>query len=345
VESLASADVALGDRALRQLVSEIQSSGRGRPYDSVLGVSGGVDSTFTAYQAKQLGLRPLIVHVDNGWNSELAVHNIEHVCRRLGLDLLTHVIDWDEFRDLHLAYLRASVIDVEVPTDHAITAFTIQTAAGLGLKYLLTGVNHATESVLPREWVWDKMDLLNLTSIHRRFGSVRLRTFPRLGFFRYVWYQQVRKIRMVELLDYLRYDKEEAKRVIERELGWRDYGGKHHESVFTRFYQGYILPRKFGVDKRRAHLSSLILSGQMSRQVALAELARPIYDPEKLAEDRAFVLKKLGLTDSEFEGLMSADPVPHDQFPNYRSRHYRYHAAFFRKIRPLTRLVRRVIPG
>ena len=191
---------------LKALVAEIHKGGAGRSYDSVLGVSGGVDSTYAAYQAKQLGLRPLVVHLDNGWNSELAVQNIENVCRKLGFDLYTHVVDWAEFKDLHVAYLRASVIDVEVPTDHAITALLVHIAVKRRVRFVLTGITRATEGILPCEWVWDKMDLLNLQAIHRRYGSRPLLTFPQLGFFRYTMYQQLWGVRWVNLLDYIVYD-------------------------------------------------------------------------------------------------------------------------------------------
>jgi N-acetyl sugar amidotransferase len=330
-------------RRLANIVRIIRQGGEGKPYDSVLGISGGVDSTYAAYQAKQLGLRPLVVHFDNGWNSELAVQNIENICKKLGFDLYSHVVDWREFRDLHRAYLLASVIDVEIPTDHGIQALLVRQAASRGVRAVISGMNFATEGLIPPEWVWDKRDLLNLRAIHRRYGTVPLRTFPTLGFFRNLWYHLGRGIRVYDLLDYLPYDKEQAKEIITRELGWRDYGGKHHESIFTRFYQGYILPRKFGVDKRKAHLSSLICAGQITREQALAELAKPPYDPKLMEQDRIFVIKKFGFAEAEFEALMRQPPVPHTSFPTYARYHYRYHEAFGRSVRPGTRLLRKVV--
>lgn len=335
-------DGVAGERKLQEMVEFVRGKSLGRPYDSVLGASGGVDSTYLAYQAKQLGLRPLVVHLDNGWNSELAVANIENICRRLGFDLYTHVVDWQEFRDLHLAYLRASVIDVEVPTDHAINALLLRTAVGKRIPFILSGSNIATEGILPPEWIWDKMDLLNIRAIHRRFGRVPLRTFPQAGFVWRAYHQLKGGVRILEPLNWMPYRKKEAKEIMARELGWRDYGGKHYESIFTRFYQGYILPRKFGVDKRKAHLSTLICSGQITREEALRELEAPPYGQDQLRQDRAFVLKKLGLSETDFEGLMNRPPVSHGQFPSYRSRHYRYHRQAARFVRPITQLVRNV---
>ena len=336
--------VLTADRAsseCKRIVGEIREAGRGKEYDCVLGISGGVDSTYLAYMAKELGLRPLVFHFDNGWNSELAVKNIENICRRLGFHLHTHVVEWDEFRDLHLAYLKASVIDIEVPTDHAINALGMLTAARIGVRFVLTGCNFATESPLPKAWVWEKMDLLNLRAIQRRYGTKRLKTLPMLGFLKGSYYQVVKRIRFIDLLNFLPYQKDRAKTTIERVLGWRDYGGKHYESIFTRFYQGYILPTKFGVDKRKAHLSSLIRTGQMTRQEALAELSKPPYAAQLLKTDREFVLKKLGLTDERFDEIMRKPRVEHDQFPSYRKAHYRYHKQLFDLIRPVTRLLKR----
>jgi len=329
---------------LRARVEMIRAAGRGKAYDCVLGVSGGVDSTYLAFRAKDLGLRPLLIHMDNGWNSELAVKNIESICRKLSLDLHTHVVAWEEFRDLHRAYLKASVIDVEVPTDHAINAILLREAARRGIRYVLSGANVATEGLLPSEWVWNKMDLRNLEAIHRRHGRVPLRTFPRLGFWRGIWIQKALGVRNIDLLDLLEYDKPAAAKVITAELGWRDYGGKHHESIFTRFYQGYILPTKFGVDKRKAHLSSLICAGQVTRQQALDELARPPYAAELVESDKEFVIKKLELTPQEFEEIMKTPARPHLDYPSYLTAHYLYHRLFFSRIRPITALYRRLRP-
>ncbi|MEO7501175.1 MAG: N-acetyl sugar amidotransferase [Gemmatimonadaceae bacterium] len=303
-----------GRRQLEEIASQIRDRGKDRSYDCILGLSGGVDSTYVAYLAKQLGLRPLAVHFDNGWNSELAVSNIENIVGRLGFDLFTYVIDWEEFRDLQLAYLKASVVDIEAITDHAIFATLYRLAAKHGINAILSGTNVVTEHVLPPHWIFNKNDHVNIQAIHKEFGSVPLRTFPFMGLKVKKYYQMVKGIRSYPILNYVDYNKTAVKRLITEELGWRDYGGKHYESIFTRFYQGYILPAKFGIDKRRAHLSNLIFSGQITKQEALAELAQPIYDPDQLELDRAFVLKKLQLTNEEFAELMSRPPRPHGDF-------------------------------
>lgn len=300
---------------LARLVETIRAEGRGKDYDCIVGVSGGVDSTYLAYRTKQLGLRPLAVHLDNGWNSELAVHNVSRTLEALKIDLYTHVIDWEEFRDLHLSFLKASVINSEIPTDHAIRAILFRVAAEEGVRFILSGSNTATEGVLPASWVYNNTDLRHIKAVHRRFGTRRLRTFPMLGLPRYVYYTLVRRIETIPLLNYLEYDRQEAKATITRELGWRDYGGKHHESIYTLFYQAYILPRKFAVDKRRAHLSSLICSGQLTREQALAQLAGQELPERKLEEYREYVSKKLGLTEAEWSRIMAAPPRSHAEYP------------------------------
>jgi len=308
-----------GRLELESLADEIRAAGRGKPYDSIMGLSGGVDSTYVAYVAKELGLRPLAVHFDNGWNSELAVKNIENIVSRLGFDLSTFVINWAEFRDLQLAYLKASVVDIEVVTDHAIFATLYRIAARHGIHSILSGNNVVTEHVLPPHWIYNKTDHVNIRAIHREFGTVPLKTYPFMDLKVKKYYQMVRRIRSHSILNYVEYNKARVKRLITEELGWRDYGGKHYESIFTRFYQGYILPTKFGIDKRKAHLSNLIFSGQLTKQQALMELKEPIYAPDQQASDYEFVLKKLGLTESEFSELMDRPPRAHTDFATERS--------------------------
>ncbi|HET9425900.1 MAG TPA: N-acetyl sugar amidotransferase [Gemmatimonadaceae bacterium] len=306
-------------RLLGEMVSGIKRDGRGKPYDCILGVSGGVDSTYLAYLARQLGLRPLAVHFDNGWNSELAVRNIEHIVNRLGIDLNTYVMDWSEFRDLQLAYLKASVIDIEALTDHAILTTMHRLAARHGIRHILSGANVVTEQVLPPHWIYNKYDHVNIRAIHAAFGTRPLKSFPFMDWRVKRYLQTVRRLQTHAPLNLVRYDKAEVKALIERELGWRDYGGKHHESIWTRFYQGYILPTKFGVDKRKAHLSNLIFSGQLSKVEALAELARPIYEPELLRQDHEFVLAKLEISAEELAALLAAPPRSHREFAWERS--------------------------
>lgn len=303
-----------GQRELEKIADQIRTAGKGKQYDSIMGLSGGVDSTYVAYLAKQLGLRPLAVHFDNGWNSELAVQNIENIVSRLGLDLHTYVVNWEEFRDLQLAYLRASVVDIEVVSDHAIFATMYKLAEKHGIRHILSGTNVVTEQVLPPHWIYAKTDHVNIKAIHKRFGKSPLKTYPFMDLRAKKFHQIVSRTKIHSVLDYVDYDKAAVKKLIARELGWRDYGGKHYESIFTRFYQGYILPRKFGIDKRKAHLSNLIFAGQITKQDALEELSRPIYDPDQLKADYDFVLKKLGLSPEEFEEIMRQPPRAHTDF-------------------------------
>ncbi len=301
-------------RQLEQLIEGIKAQGRGKPYDCLLGVSGGVDSSYLCAKLKDWGLRPLIVHFDNGWNSELAVKNIEELVTRLNLDLETFVVDWEEFRDLQAAYFRASVVDIEIPTDHMIFAALHQIAVRYNIRVLVSGHNSDTEWLLPKAWYYNKFDLRNLTDINRRYGTNSISRLPKLGIWQQFYYYHFKKIRLVQPLQYIDFHKAEAKRFLIEEMGWRDYGGKHHESIFTRFYQGYVLPRKFGIDKRKAHLSNLILSGQITREDALRELQQPPYDEDQQQEDKAYVAKKLGFSDEEFEAILDAPSREHREF-------------------------------
>lgn len=303
-------------RRLEAVVDEIKHEGRDKSYDCLLGLSGGVDSSYVALQAKRLGLRPLAIHLDNGWDSETAVHNIERILRSLDYDLVTYVVDWEEFRDLQLSFLRAGVVDLELLTDHAITALAFRVAKEHSLRYMLTGNNVVTESVMPVKWTHRKSDLRNLKAIHRRFGRLPLRTLPTLGTLGVRWNQDVLRFRSVPVLDYLPYNKEEAMRQLATEVGWEYYGGKHYESLFTRFYQAHILPTKFGIDKRRAHQSALINSGQTTREAALRVLDEPLYDPALLATDKLYVSKKWQVSEQELDDLLNAPGVGHLTYPS-----------------------------
>lgn len=294
---------------LDELVAKIKKSGEGKPYDCVVGISGGVDSSYLAYQAVKLGLRPLAVHFDSGWNSELAVDNIHNLVTRLGLDLYTHVVDWREMKDLQLSFLKASVANADIPTDHAFGWVAYSQAKKYGIKYILSGSNFASESILPESWGYDAGDAKHLTAIQKRFGSVKLKTYPVMGpLKRYLWYPMVRRIHTAPLLNYMPYIDKDAKRIIAEELGWRDYGGKHYESVFTRYFQGYYLPRKFGFDKRLAHYSSLILSDQMTREEALALLETTNYPDDLRKQDHEFIAKKLGVSVDALEAIYATPP-------------------------------------
>src|SRR5580698_9252449 len=266
-----------GKDKLNELAQRIRRDGRGSKYDCLIGLSGGVDSTYVAYLVKQLGLRPLAVHLDNGWDSELAVKNVENIITKLGLDLYTLVVNWEEFKDIQLAYLRASVVDIEVVSDHAIFATMYKLAKEQNIGYILSGTNIVTEYIMPKSWLYKKMDFANLNDIHRRFGKKKIRTYPTFDFKKHVYYSAFLKLTPISILNYVPYNKQEIKELIKKELDWRDYGGKHYESMFTKFYQAYILPEKFHIDKRKAHLSTLVCSGQITKEEALRELEQPLY--------------------------------------------------------------------
>lgn len=332
-----------GKDELEKVFNRIKEEGKGQKYDCITGVSGGVDSTYMIYLCKQYGLRPLVIHLDNGWNSEIANQNINNIIDKCGYDLYTHVIDWDEFKDLQLSFLKASVIDLELTSDHAIFAIIYKLAKKHKIKHLLSGFNITTEGILPEAWRWYKYDWLNINSIQKQFGSVKLKSYPHVSFKRKIYFDLIKKMQTVMPLNYLDYNKEDAKKIITKELGWRDYGGKHFESIITRFYQGYILPEKFGVDKRKAHLSTLIASGQMTREAALEELKHPIYAAKMLAEDKEFVLKKFGFSEAEFEAMMAAPIKGHDEYPSYITNHYKRHEQIMKAISPGTRLVKKIL--
>ena len=305
-----------GQQKLKELVATIKKSGKGKRYDCIIGVSGGVDSTYVAYLSKKLGLRPLAIHFDNGWNSNLAVVNIEKTLSLLDIDLDTYVIDWDEFKDLQLSFLKASVPDGEIPTDHGIDAVLWQKAAQHGIKYILSGMNFATESLSVPDWAYGHSDWRYIKDIHKKFGNVKLKTFPHFGFFRLGYDNIIRRTRIVSLLNYVNFNKSDAMALLQSELGWTYYGGKHYESIYTRFFQGYILPNKFGIDKRVGHCSDLINSGQMTREEALDEVSRSGYDPDLLRSDMDFVKKKLDLNDKEWENIMTS---PIKSFRDYKN--------------------------
>ena len=287
-------------RELQALLAKIKSQGQGKEYDCLIGVSGGVDSTYVAYLAKAYGLRPLAVHFDNGWNSELGASNIKKVVSRLNLDLVTYVVDWEEFRDLQLSFLEASVPDGEIPSDHAISALVWREAEKRGIKYILSGMNFATESISVPSWAYGHSDWRYIKAVHKKFGAVALKSFPHFSFLYLFYVNIIKKVRIVSILNYIDYNKDNAKRLMIDELGWVDYGGKHFESIYTRFFQGVILPEKFGVDKRIGHLSDLINSGQITKSMAEQELKMPTYDIDLQRQDKINVLEKLGLTEKKY---------------------------------------------
>jgi len=306
------------DKQLELLIEKIKKAGKNRAYDVVIGISGGVDSIYTAMLAQKHGLRVLAVHLDNGWNSELAVGNIEKILQHLKIDLHTYVLDWQEFRDLQLAFLRASVPEMETPTDVAIPAVLHKFAAQYNVKYIFSGGNYVTEGILPKSWHYDAKDVKYLKSINKQYGTGRLRTFPTFGFTKESWYKLVKGIKMVYPLNLVPYNKKDALRILEQELDWKNYGGKHHESLYTKFVQSYILPVKFGIDYRRATYSTQICAGELTREAALEELKKPPYDLVQIKEETDYLCKKLGITEDAFQSIMNQLPLSYRDYPNSR---------------------------
>jgi N-acetyl sugar amidotransferase len=308
-------------KKLQELISKVKFSGKGKPYDCIVGISGGLDSSWTLVEAKRLGLRPLAVHMDNGWNSELAQNNIANLVRGLDVDLYTYVIDWEEYRELMQSFFNADVIDIELLYDNAMLAVNFQQANKYQLKYILTGANFATEGMaIPKGWNWLKYDKKNITALALRSGIKKIRSFPAIGTIQLIYYYFIKNIRLIPFPDYISYNKFLALDNLEKNYGYKRYLFKHYESVFTRFYQAYILPKKFNVDKRRLHLSSLIISEQISREEALKELSGIAYKSEKEMEnDINYFLKKMKWTESQLNDYINRPSIPHSAYPNEKS--------------------------
>jgi N-acetyl sugar amidotransferase len=318
-DALLSSRVYLGREAeirLNKIINKIHSSGKGKEYDCIIGVSGGVDSTYVAYLVKKFGLRPLAVHFDNGWNSELAVSNIEKILDKLNIDLYTYVIDWQTFKDLQLSFLKASTPDAEIPTDHAINALLFREANKRGIKYIINGMNFATESMAVEAWSYGHSDWQYIKGVHRRFGTIKLKDYPKYSFLNLFYWTIFKKIYVISILNYIDYNKEAVMRLLQDKLKWKYYGGKHYESVYTRFFQGYILPVKFNIDKRRGHYSDLIRAGQLNINEAIEAMLNPSYDSSLLKQDKEFVMKKLNLTSSDFDEMLNLPCKTFRDYPN-----------------------------
>lgn len=308
-----------GRRALEQTIDQIKHEGRGKDFDCIVGMSGGIDSSYLTYLAKEeFGLRPLVFHVDAGWNSQIAVNNIERLIDELDLDLFTSVIDWEEMRDLQLAYFKSGVPHIDTPQDHAFFATMYQFAEKHKVRYILTGANYSTECIRnPIEWMYYQSDSTQLRDIHRKFGTRPLTTFPVTSILKHkVWLRYIKRIQVVRPLNHVPYLKADAMRLLEERFGWQPYPQKHFESRFTRFYESYWLPEKFGFDTRKVQYSSLILTDQMTRDEALTLLAEPAYDPDTIHHDLEYVATKLGVSVADIHGFMAA---PNRTYRDYRS--------------------------
>jgi len=313
-----------GAAELRKITEEIKAAGKGKDFDCIIGMSGGIDSSYLTYLAKEkMGLRPLVFHVDAGWNSQEAVNNIEKLVDKLGLDLFTEVIDWEEMRDLQLAFFKAGVPHIDTPQDHAFFATMYKFADKYSVRHILTGANISTECVRnPIEWMYYQSDSTQLRDIHRRFGSRPLENFPITSILWHkVYLPYVKRIQVVTPLNYFPYIKSDAMKLLAERFGWQPYPQKHFESRFTRFYEGYWLPTKFGFDTRRVQFSSLILTKQMTRDEALEKLKQPAHDPERLAQDFEYIATKLGITTDE---LRRYHDQPNKSFRDYRSQQFIY---------------------
>jgi N-acetyl sugar amidotransferase len=288
------------------VIDKIKKEGRGREHDCIIGISGGLDSSYVTYVAREkFGLRPLMFHCDTGWNSDLGVSNIQKMIDGLGLDLVTEVVNWEEMKDLQRAFFKSQVSFVDTPQDLALFSAMYNFAARNGFKYVITGGNNSTECVRESlEWTYFSTDTVQVRDIHRKFGSRPLKTFPTCDILKYrLYYRWLKGMRVVKMLDYVPYIKKDAIAELSEKFGWQPYPQKHYESRFTRFYESYWTPKKFGYDKRRAYLSSEILTGQLTREEALARVAKPELDEETMAREFEYVATKLGWTVAEFEAI------------------------------------------
>lgn len=304
----------IGDH-LKMKILQIKESGRNKKYDCIVGVSGGADGCYSAYLCKQYGLRALLVHLDNGWNSTIAVENIKVIADKLQFDYESFVLDWQEFKDLQLSFLKASVPEIETPTDIAILGSLHKVANKYGVKHILMGCNYITEGILPKSWHYDAKDKKYVTNIHSTFGKVKLRSFPFFDFWTEAYNKFIKRTTIFYLLNYVNYDRKNAIAIL-KELGWKDYLEKHHESHFTKLVQTYILPVKFNIDYRKVFLSVSICNGDIIREDALTILKQTYYDKNKVGAEIEYVCKKLGITTLEFEKIMSLPTKTYKDYPN-----------------------------
>ena len=303
-----------GYASFQKLIQKISAEGKNKEYDCIVGVSGGRDSTYTLYMAKKLGLRPLAVHFDNGWNSSVAVSNIRNATLALDVDLETIVADWEEFKDLQVAFLRASVSDAEIPTDFAILSVLYDMAHRNGVRYILNGHSFRTEGVAPKSWTY--MDGRYIHDVYSKYGSKKISSFPIMMLSRFLYYTFICKITTINLPEFIPYEHEEVERVLTGELGWTYYGGHHHESIYTEFFQSYYLPQKFGIDKRRLEFSALIRSGQMKRKDALDELQNAYPCKQEIID---YTLSKLNLTKEEYTAILDGKNKAFRDYKTYYS--------------------------
>ena len=310
---------ASGRTELEKIAVKIRLAGKGKEYDSILGLSGGIDSSYMLHlMVHEMGLRPLVFHVDGGWNSELAVHNIEVMVDRLGLELFTEVINWEEMKDFQLSFFKSGLPNIDLPQDHAFVAVLYRFAEKYKIRHILNGGNIATEGIRnPLEWLYYGTDMSLIRDVQRQFGTIPLRNYPFSSVLRHkVYLRYLRGVKVIKPLNYVPYNKKMAMETLSREYGWKPYARKHDESRFTKFYEGYWLPERFGYDTRRVQYSSLIVSSQMTRAEALEELKKPGYDPETIDDDFKYIATKLGITTEELRGYFTMPRKTHRDYSN-----------------------------
>ena len=314
----------IGKKKIVKISDDIKVAGSGKEFDCIIGMSGGVDSSYLVYLAtKELGLKPLVFHVDAGWNSQQAVHNIEQITDRLGLDLYTEVIDWEEMKDLQLSFFKSGVPHIDTPQDHAFFATMYKFANKHGIKHILTGGNYSTECIRnPIEWMYFQSDVRQIKDIHKKFGRTKLKNFPLTNILWHkIYLPYFKGIKVYRPLDFMPYDKEEATQRLVNEFGYQRYAQKHFESRFTRFYESYWLPEKFGFDTRKVQFSSLILTGQMTRADALEKLKVPAYDPDTIEHDFEYIANKLEISITELNSYLNA---PNKTYRDYKNQQMVY---------------------
>ena len=308
-----------GDKALKEIVIKIKKEGEGKDFDCLMGMSGGIDSSYLLYvMVKKYGLRPLVFHVDAGWNSQIAVNNIERLVDGLDLDLYTEVINWEEIKNLQLAFFKSGVSHIDTPQDHAFFATMYKFASKHKIKYILTGGNYSTECVRnPLEWMYYQSDSIQLRDIFKKYGTGKLKDYPVTNILWHkIYLPYFKKIKLIRPLDFVPYNKEEAMQLLVDKFGYQKYPQKHFESRFTRFYESYWLPKKFGFDTRKVQYSSLILTNQMTREAALEKLKNPAHDPETIMQDFEYIATKLGISVEELQSYMDA---PNKTYKDYKS--------------------------
>lgn len=310
--------------ALQNLVKRIKKDGKNKKYDCIIGISGGVDSTYVAYLSKKLGLRALAVHLNNGYNTKLSEENIKNSINKLKIDFYDYKINLKEFYDLQLSFLKASTPDIEIPTDHAIIAVLYEVASKNNIKYILSGHNTATECGGVASWSQGHYDWKYIKSIQKKFGRMRLKTFPHFGILKFIYHNLIKKIKRISILDYVDYEKNKVLNIIEKELNWQPYEGKHNESIYTRFLQEYIFPKKFGFSKKRLHLSSLIWSGQETRESAIKKMLNNDYPKLLQEQDKMYISKNLGISEKELDKIIELPPKSFSNYPSYKKIFYKH---------------------